>query len=196
MTLPRSSSGVPYWPGESGPDAEPPSGSRRGLLVRVVLFVLLFAVMLGAYDAGRGGWVERLVIDRATVGTAAWLIDAADPALGVEAAGSRLRAPGGGINVLNGCEGADVMFLMASAMLVAPLSWRRRLAGLAVGAAMVFALNQVRIIALFYSFRSDPGLFEMLHGLIAPLLLVAAVAAFFFVWLERAPAAAPAAQCR
>lgn len=184
MDLPNSPPGAPSRPDET---ASPP----HGLLGRALLFVLLFAALLGLHEAGRGSWVERLFIDHMTVRTAAWLIAVADPALGIEAVGSRLRAPGGGINVLNGCEGADVMFLMISAMLVAPISPGRRAVGLLVGAGLVFALNQVRIVSLFYAFRSDKDLFEMLHGLVAPLVLIAAVAAFFIVWLNRA-ASAPA----
>lgn len=184
MTLPRSPTGVAYWPDASTHESVPPPG-RHGLLVRAALFLALFALMQSLYAGARGTWVERLVIDHMTVRTAVALIDAFDPAVGVEAVGSRLRAPGGGINVLNGCEGIDVVFLLASALLVGPLSWRHRLTGLLIGGSLVFVLNQARVLALFYAFRSDKALFDLLHGIVAPLLLVVATGAFFAVWLAR-----------
>jgi len=190
MTLQRSSTGVPYWPDASASAQPPPSDARRSMLRRAVLFLLLFAIMQTLYGATRGTWLERLVIDRMTVQTAAWLIDIATPAINVTAVGSRLRAAGGGINVLNGCEGTDVMFLMACAVFVAPLAWRHRMIGLVIGGFMVFALNQIRILALFYAFRSDKALFDILHGVIAPVLLIMAIAAFFVFWMNRYAATA------
>jgi exosortase/archaeosortase family protein len=163
----------------------PASGEHRAMLWRLFFFLAMFASLQELYGAAKGSWVERLVIDQAIVKTAAWLIDTVDPSVGVTPAGPRLRAPGGGINILNGCEGTEAAFLMMAAMLVAPLSMRARLSGLLVGTLVVFVLNQARVVALFYAFRSDKAVFDMLHGIVAPLLLIIAVAAFFVFWLNR-----------
>ncbi|MCA3130248.1 MAG: archaeosortase/exosortase family protein [Rhodocyclaceae bacterium] len=157
----------------------------RPVVLRLMLFLALFASLQGLYGAARGGWVERLFIDHATVQSAAWLIHVADPAVHVRAVGSRVVAPGGGINVLNGCEGADVVFLMIAAMFVAPLPLRARITGILAGVAVVFVLNQARVIALFYASRGDKAAFEWLHGVAGPLVLVTVSAAFFALWLGR-----------
>lgn len=157
----------------------------RPLGLSVVLFLTVFALLQWGWSEARGTWIERLIVDRMTVKTAAAVIATLDPATGVQAVGSRLKADGGGINILNGCEGIEVLFLLAGALLVAPLVWRMRLLGLVAGGGLVFVLNQVRVIALFYAFRSDRALFDTLHGVIAPLLLILATGAFFVVWLDR-----------
>src|SRR5258708_407813 len=77
---------------------------RRAMLWRMCIFLAVFASLQGLYETAKGGWFERLVIDDATVQTAAWLIQAFDPSVGVVPAGPSLRAPGGGLNILNGCE--------------------------------------------------------------------------------------------
>ncbi|MEI7970276.1 MAG: exosortase/archaeosortase family protein [Betaproteobacteria bacterium] len=154
-------------------------------LARVAAFAALFLILQNGWSRAAGSELERWVIDRATVATAAAAIRAIDPASEVVAAGSRLRSPGGGINVLNGCEGTDALLLLQSALAVAPLAWRHRAAGMAVGLALVFLLNQVRVVGLFYAFRRAPAAFDLLHGFVAPVLLVAAAGAFFAVWLER-----------
>lgn len=164
-----------------------PRDAGRGGWWRLVWFALLFAVLQGAYGRAAGTAVERFVVDQITVGTAGWIVATLDPEAGVRVAGSRLSAPGGGINVLNGCEGTDVAFLLTAALFAAPLSWTRRAAGLAAGLALLFVLNQARVIALFYAVRAAPGWFDLLHGLVAPLLLVIATGAFFALWLGRAP---------
>jgi exosortase family protein XrtM len=159
--------------------------TNRHLYWRLFAFLAIFVALQSLYDAAKGTWIERFVIDQATVKTAAWFINTLDLSVNVAAIGTRLRAPGGGINIINGCEGTDVLFLMIAAMLIAPLSLKGRLSGIAVGIAFVFLLNQVRIIALFYSFRADKAFFEMLHGVVAPLLLIVATAAFFMYWLGK-----------
>lgn len=162
-----------------------PAAPRRGWLWRVAAFVVLFAALQGTYTAQRGGAVERFVIDTLTVRTAAALIDGGWPAIGVVADGPRLRARGGGLNVLNGCEGVDIACLLVAAMLVTPIPWRRRALGLLAGLPLVFVLNQVRVVALFHAYRQDRDTFDLLHGGVAPLLMVLAVGLFFLLWVER-----------
>lgn len=152
---------------------------------RIALFVGLFAGLQWSYAQMSGTWLERWVIDGLTVLPAAALLGAVDPSLGVTASGPRLVAAGGGLNVLNGCEGTDIAFLLSSAMAVAPLSAARRFVGAAAGLALVFILNQARIIALFYAYREQPSSFDLLHGFVAPLTLVVACTAFFLFWLGR-----------
>ncbi len=139
------------------------------------MFALVFASLQFAYDRA-GDPVERVVI--------AWLIRATTPTVEVDAVGPRLVAPGGGLNVLKGCEGTDVLLLLFSAMLVAPLPWRYRALGVVTGALLVLALNQLRVVALFHTYREQRSLFDALHGTVAPLLLVACTVAFFAVWLR------------
>jgi exosortase/archaeosortase family protein len=152
---------------------------------RIASFVAVFALLWWGYESARGTAVERFVVDRMTVATAASLLDALDPSLGVRAVGSRLAAPGGGLNVLAGCEGVDMLLLLVAAFAAAPLPLRGRLVGLALGVAGVFALNQLRIVALFLANRADRELFALLHGTVAPLAMIAAVAVFFALWIGR-----------
>lgn len=152
---------------------------------RLITFVVIFAALLGLYRASAGSWFERLVIDDCTVRVAAAVIRILDPGSGVSAEGSRLIAPGGGINVLNGCEGMDVVFLLTSALLVAPIPYPARLWGVLAGGAVVFLLNQARVVALFMAVRHDHSWFDALHGVVTPLVLVIGAGAFFAIWIDR-----------
>ncbi len=138
----------------------------------VALFVLVAVSLQWVWGEARGTRVERAVIDTATVGTAVAVINAWTPQVNASAVGPRIRAPGGGINVLNGCEGTEVLFLFAAAVLAYPFSWRTRLTGLLTGTALIFVANQARLLALFYSYQSDRALFNQLHGLVMPLALI------------------------
>lgn len=155
----------------------------NGNLARVLGFLALFTMLTLAWTSRAAAPLQVWVIERLTVQPAAWLFGHVDPVRGVEAAGPRLTSPAGSVQVLPGCEGADLAFLLASAMLFAPLAWRWRLLGLAIGGALVFALNQARVVALVVAAGHDRALFDLLHGTVLPLVLVAAVGAFFVGWL-------------
>ena len=169
------------------PAAPAAASPRWGL--RVLCFVVLFALLQSAYSSGLAQPLQRWVIESATVGSAAALLGWWVPELAVRAEGPRLASPGGGLNVLNGCEGTDVALLMLAAMLVAPLPWRARLVGMALGLPLVFALNQARVLALFFTWREGREWFDLLHGTLAPLLLVMLVGLFYIAWLDRRPRA-------
>jgi exosortase family protein XrtM len=164
--------------------------TRRAWGWRVLAFGLIFLSLQSFYGSAK--WLERVVIDGATVRTAAALIGLYAPEIGVKPLGSRLVSPGGSLNVLNGCEGTDVAFLLCAALLVAPLHWRQRLQGLALGMALVFVLNQVRLLALFHVHRSEPAWFSLLHSTVGPLVLVICVGLFFAYWLTRVDRSGPA----
>lgn len=190
MDLPRSATGVPYMPDGYAPGGKPERPWPAWL--RMAIFVLAYLGLQGLYAQAAGTAVERFFLVDAGSRPAAVLIDAMHPGIGVRAQDTRIVAPGGGINIGNGCEGTDIYFLLAAAFIAAPLGWRRRMAGLGLGLLLAFALNQARIVALFHAFRSDRALFELLHTTIAPVLLVAAIGLYFHACLRSCRRAGPA----
>lgn len=189
-----------HWSNEYGAyvDAAGRPLRRRGrqmhFAARAALFLLIFALLMLGWNAMRGGVLERLVVHDATVRPAAWLANLLTPGLHARAVDSSIRAPGGGLNILNGCEGVDALFLLVAAFVVAPLPARARFLGLLSGVALVYIINQARILLLFYVFRRDPALFATLHGTVTPIAMVLLIAAWFYMWLcRRAPRVAAAA---
>lgn len=182
MDLPRSETGVPYMPDGYEPGGEPVRPWPAWL--RVVIFVVCYAALQGLYARSAGTAVERFFLIEAGSKPATQLINLLHPDIGAHVKASRIVAPGGGINIANGCEGTDIYFLLVAAFIAAPLGWRRRAAGLALGTALAFALNQARIVALFHAFRSDRAWFELLHTTVLPVLLVAAIGLYFHAFLR------------
>jgi exosortase/archaeosortase family protein len=154
---------------------------------RVLAFLLLFGLLLALYRSPLGAPLERWMIERVTVPAAAWIIASADPGAGAVARGPRISSPGGARNVLHGCEGSDAALLLAAALLAAPLPWRWRWSAAALGALALLGLNLARVVMLFYAMRHAPQWFSTLHGLVAPLMMVAAACAAFVLCCRLAP---------
>ena len=153
------------------------------MVVRSLAFLVLFALLQLSWQSLRETAAGRFVINDCTVEPAAWLVTRLTPSVRVRAVDHSLRAPGGGLNIVNGCEGMEAMFLLSAAFAVVPLPWRPRLTGLALGIAIVFVVNQVRILLLFYGYRASPAWFDALHTTITPIGVVLVISAYFYAWL-------------
>lgn len=158
---------------------------------RVGLFALIFAALQWGWSVQQDSALFRLWVEDLNVRAAVVLIAAVQPESGAAAAGPRVQAPGGGINVLQGCDGAELLWLMTAAFAVAPLAWRWRLGGWLAGLLLVWLLNVTRITALFFAWRSDPRWFDWLHNYIGPIVLVALLALYFQWIMHRAPVTEP-----
>lgn len=174
---------VPYLP-DGACETEPPR-SPYPLWLSLAIFLGVFFVLQWSWDEARGTWIERIVIHEATVKPAAALVRTVTPEVDARPVAASIKATGGGLNILNGCEGTEIMFLLVAAFAAVRMSGRRKLLGLGLGLALVFMLNQARILALFYAFRNERALFDTLHTTVLPAVLIAVVALYFHVVLQR-----------
>jgi exosortase family protein XrtM len=152
---------------------------------RAVLFLVVFSSLQLGWQGARGTRLEEWIVHDATVVPAAALVNGLTPSAHALAIKFSINAPGGGLNVLNGCEGTEALFLLLAAFMVTPMPWRSRINGFLLGTLVVFVVNQIRIVALFYAFRANREWFDPLHGTVAPILVIAVVAGYFYAWLTR-----------
>ena len=162
------------------------------LLKQTLIFLAIFLLLQLLWSLVSLSSVGLFLIEGVTVKTAVWLISLFTPQVNAMAQGTHIMANGGGINVQNGCEGIEVMFMLIAAMCVASLTWQNKLYGMLFGMFYVFVMNQVRLVVMFYAVRSDRVLFETVHGLIGPILLVALTGLFFAFWLSKFSVVIPA----
>jgi exosortase/archaeosortase family protein len=158
---------------------------------RLIAFAALFVALQSAWSAAQDGWLWRLWVEMLNVDVTVAAISALAPELGAYADGARIRAPGGGLNVLQGCDGAELLWLISAAFAVAPLPWRWRLGGWLAGLLLVWLLNIGRITALFFAWRHDAQWFDWLHNYIGPLALVVLLALYVQWIMQRAPRPQP-----
>ena len=151
--------------------------------VRAAGFVFVFAVMQLVWQSLHGTSLRYVVVHDAIVRPAAFLVNTLTPDVHATAVNFSVLAPGGGVEIRAGCDGMEVVFLLLAAFVVTPMSWLSRIAGFLLGTALIFVVNESRVLTLFYAYRSDPALFERLHAVVAPLVVVLIVCAYFYAWL-------------
>jgi len=160
----------------------PDKRSARFGVIYVALFLAIFLALDYGYYLIRDTVVEHLLIDTLTVRPAAAVINTVAPAVSAKAYGHSLLTQFGRINILGGCEGSEGMLLLIAAVLPFPARWRSKLVGVIGGVALIYAMNQLRILALVLSLEFHREWFDALHGLIAPTGIVVAGCIFFFAW--------------
>lgn len=89
------------------------------------------------------------------------------------------------VDVTLACSGADALALCLGAVLAYPVTWRARLAGAGGGAALILALNTMRIGTLGRA-AASPAWFNTLHVYVWPALLTLAIAGYVFAWMRLA----------
>lgn len=149
-------------------------------------FLLIFVLGYAALD-----WCYRQVPDQILAEhiyrwginqVAANIINAAAPAAQVKVDAHRLVSPGVTLEVVRGCDGSGLLFLLVSAVIAFGASWPRKLLGLLAAAALVYVLNEVRVVALYFVLVNNPTWFVPLHASIIPLLTITLSALFYLYW--------------
>ncbi len=149
-------------------------------------FLLIFALLMGAFEASRGTAIERLLVDDGVLVPTTALIAEIAPGEHIDLVGHTIRSPTSRLNVTRGCEGIEVVLLLFAAVLAFPASWRARTEGLGIGLAVAYGLAVARLVALHFTLRYAPGAWEALHGLVLPLAPIVIVTLYFMHWSGRA----------
>jgi exosortase family protein XrtM len=164
-----------------GPRRGPP-GPLRFLALFVAGYALLHALYFLIPDA----LLRDAVYHWTIIVPGAVAINLLAPGEAVHGAGALLTSVRASLEVVRGCDGSGVAFLLVAAMAAFPSSWRRKLAGLAGALLLVYALNQARIVGLYFvaAYRND--WFVPLHVWFVPTLFVVLSALYFAAWAARA----------
>lgn len=157
-----------------------PAGREKAFLFRFLLFValLFLAVALKpvndtvvepftAVVARAGGAVCRLFGEPTTM------------------AGTVISSPRFAVNIRNGCNGLETVFIFAAAVLAFPAPPGRKALGLAAGVVLIQLFNLVRIVSLFFIGIHFPRLFEDWHTVVWQLLVILFGFLLFLLWASR-----------
>ena len=150
-----------------------------------LLFLFTFCVLQYAYSSSRDGLVGHFVIDFATIYPSTALVNFLAPGEQAIASAQRILSPQGSISVLNGCEGTETLFLLIAAIIAFRAPWKNKLKGILLGTILVYCLNQARIVTLFFAAQENRKWFDMIHGYIAPSLIIVLSSLYFLWWAHK-----------
>jgi exosortase H (IPTLxxWG-CTERM-specific) len=99
--------------------------------------------------------------------------------------GTIIQSPRFSVNIRNGCNGLETIFIFAAAVLAFPAPWKVRGWGLLLGFLAIQAVNIFRIVSLFYIGIHWPKLFEQSHQVIWQAIVILFGVVLWIIWADR-----------
>ncbi len=97
-----------------------------------------------------------------------------------------LLAPAARLEIVRGCDGAGVIFLLAAAMLAFTCSSRAKFWGLLIGIVFMLLVNYGRIVGLYFIAAYKSQWFALVHSYLAPTFIILLGCLVFAVWARAA----------
>jgi exosortase family protein XrtM len=150
---------------------------------------LQFTVFVGCYALLNYGYFKipddlflKVIYFHGVVIVCADLINMLAPLEQVLAQQNHLLSAKANLEIVRGCDGAGVLFLVVSAIVAFPSTWRRKLIGLLLGIGLIYLLNLLRISILYFVIAYRPDWFQLIHVYLAPTLMVLVGCCYFAWW--------------
>lgn len=154
----------------------------RFLSVFVAVFVLQYVLYFCIPDAVLANSVYHTFIVMPVIHVINFIFPA-EQAYGLA---NSIRSVKVDLEIVRGCDGSGMLFLLEAAIAVFPCSVRRKISGMLAAFILSWCLNSVRLLVLFYAASFQPELFASLHNFYIPTLLIALSGIFFYAWSMKA----------
>jgi exosortase family protein XrtM len=171
------------WKGQTTVTVDDPSAIVR---FRPALFLLVFAgayaLLHYLYFSVPDPWLRDCAHYYGIVLPAAKLVNFVAPQEAVSAAKGTLESSRASLGIVRGCDGAGVAFLLVAAVVGCPVRLKHKLLGILGGVLLTYALNELRVVSLYFVAAYRPEWFEPLHNYFVPIFLIVATGLFFLSW--------------
>lgn len=107
----------------------------------------------------------------------------------VTVVGNKLVSAKATLSVVRGCDGAGVSFLLVAAIMAFRARLSDKVIGILTGILLLYVINQVRIIGLYFVIAYNREWFVPIHTYFAPTLIVILSSAFFAWWAYKSTSA-------
>lgn len=160
-----------------------PAGERSLNRTALRFVVVFFLLVLFFTFLARLAWVDERVI----APYVAWLAEViaffmAFLGITAEAQGTLIRNPAFVVDIRRGCDGVVATLILLSALAAYPARWRDRLWGFAAGFFLIFSLNLIRVVVLFWLGMHGSSLFDLVHNYVSQFIVIALAMVFWLFW--------------
>ena len=148
----------------------------------VVVAAILYGVFHWAYHQVPDTTLRTVIYPNLIGHSAAKVINTMTPERKVRVKDNTISSNKAVLNIVRGCDGSGVWFMLMAAILGFGAKFKHLLVGVVLGTIAVYSINQVRIVGLYYLIEWNRNYFPMVHTYFAPTLIIFLIAAFFLWW--------------
>jgi exosortase family protein XrtM len=138
----------------------------------LILFLATYVVLYLAYSAVPQALLSEYVYHYGMVEPSEAMINWALPAEHAVGIGDHLESATVNLRIVRGCDGSGVVFLLVAAIVAMRMNAKKALLGIGGAVLLVYAINQLRIIALYVILSRWPACFTAMHVYFIPTLMI------------------------
>lgn len=146
------------------------------------LFVTFFLAFYAAYSLLPDSLLRDVVYHHGICQVGAQAINLFAPGEATRAVANTIASDRVILEIVRGCDGIGSMSLLLAAVLAFPTHWKCRIIGLIAGTAIAYAINQARIVVLYFVAADHPSLFTPMHTYYLPMFSVLLYIVLFATW--------------
>ena len=153
----------------------------------ICIFILLLLSGQSVYYFSKAKFeniIENVLIGKLNVGAVVKILNMINSNDPVVQMGKNICSNGIKMTVATGCDGIDGLLIIVSAMIAFPMILSRKITGIVLGVALVYLVNLMRIIMLYYILKYIPDWFEFTHTFIGQFMVIFAGCMFFLLWVN------------
>jgi len=113
---------------------------------------------------------------------AAKLLNVVAPLEAVSAQHGTLQSAKASLEIVRGCDGAGVIFLLVAALIASSAGAKHKVMGILSGVVLIYVLNELRVIVMYFVVVYRNDWFSPLHNYFVPMLLIMTSVLFFLWW--------------
>lgn len=151
----------------------------------VLWFIVIYAVFEFVYLLTPNALLATKIYPLVITDWAEQLINLIAPQEQVIGKDDLLYSSAARLEIVRGCDGAGVAFLLCSAILACRSRLVDTLVGLALGLFLVYCLNLARIVLLYFVVVHNNEWFLPVHTFLAPTLMILISCLYFAWWMTR-----------
>jgi exosortase/archaeosortase family protein len=163
----------------------PPSAGQDGKMPILKFAIKFSAVMLVFYALAETPYCQR-VFWPANLQANAWVANGV--LLGLQqhtsVAGATIKGDQFEFVIKRGCDATEPVCLLVAAVIAFRAPLRRKLVGILAGTLLLLAINQLRVVALFFVGRDLPGFYHTLHLTVFPAVFVVLALLIWAGWVQ------------
>jgi exosortase family protein XrtM len=155
----------------------------RSWLVALITFSAIYVALYAVYLQIPDEVLMQEVYSHLIVTPGASLIKLVAPAEPVIGIGNELISGSTTVEIVRGCDGAGVLFLLIAAIFAVAAPLKRLAWGVAGALLLVYAVNQLRIVVLYFALLRHRDWFTPLHTMVFPGLFIVLGLISFLLWI-------------
>ncbi|KPA11098.1 exosortase [Candidatus Magnetomorum sp. HK-1] len=149
----------------------------------IVLFIFFFVCGQSLYYWSKN-YTAKVFVHRLNAGVSSYLINFINPAERTKVYKNEIQSGPLRMIIEEGCEGTEGIILVVSALLAFQMPIIFKSIGIILGTLLLYISNLARIVALYYSLKYKPELFDVLHMYIGQSFYIFVGAIFFIFWIQ------------